>query len=227
MSISTAVAYADSLNSLTETKVPSWSKLVPSSLKAGGSAYKSNRTSAGPIPEQMLMVILYFLFPDADSNNSVIKWLRAILKILTWLLQSNAYAEDFEQDEQPTTASFKEVKAMLCSSLQNILSGNFPDFTEGKCQVQKLSRWQPYLAAGCSDCTSGRRFSRWSQGWRSPLVRSFTGNEIPLGTQHHHSRVSTILLILLVGSMNDRPRYLYNIFDLMEEQCLRKQFQSK
>lgn len=63
----------------------------------------------------MLMVILYFLFPDADANNSVtlITSYKLYLQILFWPLQSNAYAEDFEQDEQPTPASFKEVKEII------------------------------------------------------------------------------------------------------------------
>lgn len=68
----TEIPFADSLNSLTENKVPTWSKLVPSSLMSG-STQKSNKTTAGPIPDQMLMVILYFLFPDADDSDSVRK----------------------------------------------------------------------------------------------------------------------------------------------------------
>jgi len=68
-----AASYADSLHLLTEPKVPSLSKLVPSSLRSSSSATKTNRNTVGPIPEQMLMVILYYLFPDANESDSVRK----------------------------------------------------------------------------------------------------------------------------------------------------------
>ncbi|CAB3385640.1 Hypothetical predicted protein [Cloeon dipterum] len=85
------VSYVDSLNALTEPKVSSWSKLVPSSFKSGSSSSSQGHNSSGPIPHQMLMTILYYLFPDADSNGP-----------------ANPYPETFEKDEAPKITSFKE-----------------------------------------------------------------------------------------------------------------------
>jgi hypothetical protein len=55
-------------------------------------------------------------------------------------MQSNAYAEDFEQDEQPTTTSFKEVKAIVVIICKKcLIVGSFL-ISEGKYQIQKLPR---------------------------------------------------------------------------------------
>ncbi|XP_059472784.1 rab3 GTPase-activating protein catalytic subunit [Neocloeon triangulifer] len=84
-----SISYTDSLSALTEPKVPSLSKLVPSSLKSG-SSNQGTSMAGGPIPHQMLMTILYYLFPDADVNGP-----------------ANPYPETFGQDE-PKSSNFRE-----------------------------------------------------------------------------------------------------------------------
>lgn len=56
---------SSALNILTESKIPTISMVV--------GRRKKNKTVEGPISEDILLPILYFLFPDADEN-SVSNW---------------------------------------------------------------------------------------------------------------------------------------------------------
>lgn len=50
-------------NVLTESRIPTISSVV------GRSSAKKNKNIEGPISEEILLSILYFLFPDADENS--------------------------------------------------------------------------------------------------------------------------------------------------------------
>lgn len=50
-------------NVLTESKIPTISTVM------GRSSAKKNKNIEGPISEEILLPILYFLFPDADENS--------------------------------------------------------------------------------------------------------------------------------------------------------------
>lgn len=56
-------ALSSVFNILTESKIPTISTVVSKATT------KKNKNVEGPIPEEILLSILYFLFPDADENS--------------------------------------------------------------------------------------------------------------------------------------------------------------
>lgn len=54
---------SSALNILTESKIPTISRV----MSRAASTKKNNRNVEGPIPEEVLLPVLYFLFPDADE----------------------------------------------------------------------------------------------------------------------------------------------------------------
>lgn len=55
-------ALSSVFNILTESKIPTISTVVSKATT------KKNKNVEGPIPEEILLSILYFLFPDAEEN---------------------------------------------------------------------------------------------------------------------------------------------------------------
>ena len=56
-------AFSSVFNILTESRIPTISTVVSKATT------KKNKDIEGPIPEEMLLSILYFLFPDAEENS--------------------------------------------------------------------------------------------------------------------------------------------------------------
>ena len=56
-------ALSSVFNILTESKIPTISTVVSKATT------KKNKNVEGPIPEEILLSILYFLFPDAEENS--------------------------------------------------------------------------------------------------------------------------------------------------------------
>lgn len=54
---------SSSLNVLTESRVPTISKV----LEPSKGSKRKDKSAQGPISNELLMPILYFLFPDADT----------------------------------------------------------------------------------------------------------------------------------------------------------------
>ncbi|KAK0083783.1 hypothetical protein PV325_008241 [Microctonus aethiopoides] len=54
---------SSALNILTESKIPTISRV----MSRAASTKKNNKNVEGPIPEEVLLPVLYFLFPDADE----------------------------------------------------------------------------------------------------------------------------------------------------------------
>lgn len=73
-------------NILTESKIPTISTVVSKATT------KKNKNVAGPIPEEILLSILYFLFPDADENtvNNILYFnTRAAYNCSSFVLKKN------------------------------------------------------------------------------------------------------------------------------------------
>lgn len=56
-------AFSSVFNILTESRIPTISTVVSKATT------KKNKDIEGPIPEEILLSILYFLFPDAEENS--------------------------------------------------------------------------------------------------------------------------------------------------------------
>lgn len=54
---------SSAFNALTESRIPTISSVV------GKASSKKNKNIEGPISEEILLPILYFLFPDAEDNS--------------------------------------------------------------------------------------------------------------------------------------------------------------
>lgn len=54
---------SSAFNALTESRIPALSTVV------GRASLKKNKSVEGPISEEILLPILYFLFPDAEDNS--------------------------------------------------------------------------------------------------------------------------------------------------------------
>lgn len=66
---------SSALNALTESRIPTISTVM------GRSNAKKNKNIEGPISEELLLPILYFLFPDADENSVRLNFIKRILML--------------------------------------------------------------------------------------------------------------------------------------------------
>lgn len=77
---------SSAFNVLTESRIPTISTVV----SRASASVKKNKNIEGPISEEILLPILYFLFPDADDNT--VRWSFIKISVL-YFIDDNFYVK--------------------------------------------------------------------------------------------------------------------------------------